>query len=230
VSTEDGTLVLLGGDELGDPVLADLLLARAPGPRVAVIPMAAAFSHPEAVALRVAEWLGPHGGRVEALMASTRADAQLGELADRLADADLVYLADGAALHLRTALRETALFEGLVALLERGGLLAASGAAATVLCDPMIDPRGGAPTVGLGLVRGFTVVTHVGHDQDDPHEEKLQRAVALCPPGLPLLGLRPGSAAVFGPVGPPELFGRGGAVVYLGGQLVDQGVGSLRLS
>ena len=227
---EHGTLILLGGDELGDPVLAELLLARARGARVAVVPTAAAFSHPEAVAIHVAEWLGEHGARVEALMATSRADAELADLADRLEAADLAYLSDGAALHLRTALRGTRLLEGLVGLRERGGVLAASGAAATVLCDPMIDPRGGAPTVGLGLVTGFTVLTHVGHDQDDPHEEKLHRAVSLCPPELPLLGLRPGSAVVFGPEGPPELYGRGGAVVYRAGQLVDEGVGSLRIS
>ena len=35
-----GTLVLLGGGEVGDPDLGSALLALAPGPRVAIIPMA----------------------------------------------------------------------------------------------------------------------------------------------------------------------------------------------
>ena len=64
------------------------LLARSPGPRaVAVIPTAAAFEHPEEVVVRVAEWLIPHGAHVEALMATSRTDADLEDLADRLADA-----------------------------------------------------------------------------------------------------------------------------------------------
>jgi len=37
---------------------------------------------------------------------------------------------------------------------EARGVLAASGAGATLVCDPMVDPRGGAYTVGLGLVSG----------------------------------------------------------------------------
>jgi cyanophycinase len=223
-----GGVALLGGGEVGEPDLATWLLEHAGGGRVAVIPTARAFEHPEAEALRVAEWLGPAGAVVEALMATSRSDANDEGLAARLEDADLAYLSDGTALHLRTTLRGTALLAGLERLVERGGLLAASGAAATVLCDPMIDPRGGAPTVGLGLVRSFTLLSHLGGDPDDPKGEKLHRAAALCPPTLPLVALPLGSGLLLGPGGSVEAFGRGGIEVYLAGVPTEDGLDVLR--
>ena len=58
-----------------------------------------------------------------------------------------------------------------------------------VLTDPMVDPRGGALTVGLGLVDKLAVVPHFGDEHDDAHGEKLERTVALAPAGLPVVGL-----------------------------------------
>jgi cyanophycinase len=225
VSSSSGTLALLGGGDVDDPSIAQALLARAPGPRVAVIPTAAAFEHPEEVVVRVAEWLIPHGAHVEALMATSRSDADLEDLADRLADADMAYLTDGAALHLRTALRSTALLEGLRAMLGRGGLVAASGGSATALCDPMIDPRGGAPTVGLGLVEDFALITHAA--DDDPRSEKLHRSIALCPATLAVVALGAGSGLFVGPGDRFEAFGRGQPAVYRAGELLDGGVDAL---
>jgi cyanophycinase len=226
MSTFPGSVAFLGGADVGDPAIAAALFARARGHRVAVIPTAAAFSHPEKAALEVAEWLSPHGGLVEALMASNREDAQLGDLAARLQDADLIYLTDGSALHLRTVLRSTALLEGIEAVLERGGLVAASGGAATVLCDPMIDPRGGAPTVGLGLVDRFCVLTHLGED-DDRHLEKLHRAISLCPAELPVIALGPGAGLFVGPHEDLEAFGGDQLSVYRGGAVLSGGLGEL---
>ncbi len=227
MATAPGTLILLGGEDLGDPELGRYLLAASVGPRVAVIPMASAFERPEQVVFEAAEWLRPLGGQVEGLMASSRADAGLTELAQRLDDADLAYVTDGTALHLRTTLKATLLFERLMAMLERGAVVAASGAAATVLCDPMIDPRGGAPTVGLGPVRAFTVVPHVGHDEDDPRQEKLHRTVMLAPASLPVVALPVGTALVCLPDGRYEVIGRGTVSVYRARELVAEGVESL---
>ena len=43
-----------------------------------------------------------------------------------------------------------------------------------VLTDPMVDPRGGALTLGLGLVDNLTVVPHFGDEHDDAHGQKLE--------------------------------------------------------
>ena len=54
-------------------------------------------------------------------------------------------------IHLRTALKDTPLWASVCGVLERGGVVAAVGASASAMCDPMTDPRGGAFTFGLGL-------------------------------------------------------------------------------
>ena len=58
-----------------------------------------------------------------------------------------------------------------------------------VLTDPMVDPRGGALTLGLGLVDSVTVVPHFGDEHDDAHGQKLERTVAMAPAGLPVVAL-----------------------------------------
>jgi len=59
----------------------------------------------------------------------------------------------------------------MLAAYHGGGVLAASGAGATLVCDPMVDPRGGAYTVGLGVVAGL-------HERDliaEPLGERAER-------------------------------------------------------
>ena len=54
-----------------------------------------------------------------------------------------------------------------------GGVLAASGAGATLLCDPMVDPRGGAYTVGLGVVKNLAVFPYHGTAADHLRERSI---------------------------------------------------------
>ena len=227
VAMQHGTVVLLGGGEVGDDVLAREILGSTPGARVAVIPTASAFEGPEAVVVAIAEWLVGHGAEIEGLMVSSRAEADLADMADRLEDASIGYLSDGTALHLRTTLKSTALFDALMAMLEKGKTVVASGASATVLCDPMIDPRGGAPTVGLGPIRAFTVVPHVGGDEDDPREEKLHRTIELASAKVPVVALPMGAGLRLASDGSVQAFGRGAINVYVDGALIPAGVSSL---
>jgi cyanophycinase len=194
---------------------------------VAIIPMASAFEQPEAAVMAVGGWLHPRGAEAEGLMASSRADADLDELANRLDDADAAYLCDGSALHLRTTLKATVLFDRLLALLDRGGVVMASGEAATVLCNPMVDPRGGAPTVGLGPVIGFTVVPHVGDDMDDPNADKLHRTVEMAPKDLSVVALRRRTGLICHPDGSVTALGDEHPTIYRGGEHVPGGPGSL---
>ena len=227
MSNPYGTLVLFGGEARGHEDLGRTLLEIAGGSRVAIVPMASAFTHPEETTIVVAGWLEALGAEVEGVMALSRTEADVEDLAARLDDADLIFVTDGSALHLRTTLKATALSTHLFAALESGRVVAASGAGATVFCDPMVDPRGGAPTVGLGPITTFTVVAHVGDDPDDVHLDKLHRTIELAPKDLPVVALPMRTGIVCRPDGTYEVIGDGHVTVYLGGQAVEAGIAAL---
>jgi cyanophycinase len=66
-----------------------------------------------------------------------------------------------------------------------------------VLCDPMVDPRGGAFTLGLGLLENMTIVPH----HDSWSEDKAHRTLQLAPKGLIVVGVDERTALVRTPMG-----------------------------
>jgi len=120
---------------------------------VVIVPTAAAFTGlTEAAVLTGAEF-DECDVRVEALMVSDRAATNDQHLIDRLARADLVVLCDGSPLHARSVWRANAFGDAINA----ASTLVAIGAVASVLGEVMIDPRGGAPTTGLGFRDGAAI-------------------------------------------------------------------------
>jgi cyanophycinase len=109
-------------------------------------------------------------------------------------------------------LKDSALFDALLASLHGGGVLAASGAGATVLCDPMVDPRGGAYTVGLGVVRNLAVFPYHGTAADHLRE----RSIDLLPKTATLVGIDEETALVHGDDGAWRVAGAGRVTVYDG--------------
>jgi cyanophycinase len=234
---ESGPLALVGGQEwsAGCDFDAELLGVTASN-RVVVLPTAAAFEQPERQVLRAAEWFGALGAEVEGLMVLSRSDAQDAGAAAIVGAADFVYLSGGSALHLRSVLKGSAVLEAIGAAWARGAVVAAAGAAATVLTDPMVDPRGGALTVGLGLVSGFTVFPLADVDAGTDgggrgvdaaggagEGEKLHRAVVLAPGGMPVIGI-PGRTAVICERRRWRSAGVGKPVVYVDGVAVSSGL------
>jgi cyanophycinase len=213
-----GTLALVGGDEWTDGCTFDVgLLAASGGTDVVVLPTAAAYQHPERVALRAAEWFVPMGARVEGLMVVDRASADDAGMAARVAGARFIYLSGGSPLHLRAVLKKSAVFDGILHALENGAVVAGAGAGAMVLTDPMVDPRGGALTLGLGVVDNLTVVPHFGDEHDDAHGQKLERTVAMAPAALPVVAL-PARTALIRDAGRTWRYeGAGTPVVFVGG-------------
>lgn len=160
--------------------------ARPAGPDVVVVTTPAAFTGEAAAALAVAGALEGADLTVEALMAPDRAAAQEPYFARRVLESDVAVLVDGAALHARSVWRATPLGEAL----REARYLAAVGAGASVLGTHMVDPRGGAPTTGLGIVDGLVIGVAAPPDQ-------LTRTRQLLGSTAPLAMLGPGSAVLW---------------------------------
>jgi cyanophycinase len=221
-----GTLALVGGDEWTEGCTFDATLLEASGGRdVVVLPTAAAYQHPERVVLRAAEWFEGLGAQVEGLMVVDRASAEDRGMAAAIEGARFVYLAGGSPLHLRAALKKSAVFEALRRAWENGAVVAGAGAGAMVLTDPMVDPRGGALTLGLGLVDNMTVVPHFGDEHDDAHGQKLERTVAMAPAHLPVVAI-PARTALIVDDGGWRAEGAGTPVVFVAGAATE-GLGAL---
>ncbi|MGH8980276.1 MAG: Type 1 glutamine amidotransferase-like domain-containing protein [Acidimicrobiales bacterium] len=223
-----GMLALVGGGEWTEGCVFDVSMLEAAGTgRVVVLPTAAAFERPERKVLAAAEWFATLGAEVEGLMVTGRGDAEDDGVAAVVREARFVYLSDGSALHLRSVLRDSKVFAALRAAWEDGAVVAGSGAGAAVLTDPMVDPRGGALTVGLGLVGRLAVVPHFGEATEDAHGEKLHRSVLLAPPGLAVVGVPERTALLRDPQGAWRAAGAGAPVVFLDGARAAGGLEGL---
>ena len=223
-----GTLALIGGGEWGDDCRAfdRDLLDRSEAKKVVVLPTAAAFEHPERAIERAQAHFDGLGAGVEGLMVLHRSEAEDQEVAATVRKARFVYLGDGSPMHLRSVLKDSPLFDALRDAYEAGAVIAASGAGATVICDPMVDPRGGAYTVGLGLVVGLAVFPYHGSAADHLRE----RSIDLLPNSASLVGIDEQTAIVRDPGGAWRAEGAGNVSVYegdvittyTGGQAVDR--------
>jgi cyanophycinase len=223
-----GTLALIAGGEFSDGCDFDgELLAASGGHEVLVLPTGSAFEHPERAVLAAAEWFEPLGGQVEGLMVVGRADAEDPGMAEVVRRHRFIYLGGSSPLHLRSVLKGSAVYAALVEAYHGGAVVAGSSAGAVVLTDPMVDPRGGALTVGLGLVPGMAVVPHFGDVAEDAHGEKLHRSVALAPAGLPVVGLPERTAVVRDPSGSWRSAGVGQVTVYVDGARAAGGLAAL---
>lgn len=207
-----GTLALVGGGEWSDAsrALDEALLAASGGREVCVLPTAAAFEGAAAVVVRARTWFEALGATVVEIPVLHRRDGEADAVLRRVRDASFLYVADGSPLHLRSVLKGSPLFDALVAAYRGGAVLAASGAGATVLCDPMVDPRGGAYTVGLGVVTGLAVFPYHGSAAQHLRERSLE----LLPRDAVLAGLDEHTALVREPSGTWRATGPGVVTLY----------------
>jgi len=188
-----GTLGLVGGAEFTPACEAidRALLAAAPTDRVVVLPTAAAFEHPDRVLDRANHWFAGLDASMVGCRVLGRPDALAAEHIDVVRASGFTYLAGGSPMHLRSVLKATPLWDALVAAWRDGGVLAGSSAGAMVLTDPMVDPRGGAFTLGLGLIPRLAVVP----EAEQWHHERMHRTLGLAK-GFPLVTLATGAALV----------------------------------
>ncbi|CAN5836357.1 hypothetical protein BH18ACT2_BH18ACT2_15040 [soil metagenome] len=186
-----GTIALQGGGPFtANDDLDRRLLADVGADRVVLLPTADAFEEPAELVATAMSWGERLGVAVEALMVLQRHDAEDPAAAEAVAAARAVYLVGDSAMHLRSVMRDTAVFAGIRSVVTGGGLVVGVGASATALGDPMLDQRGAALTLGLGLLSGVTVVPGAEMRSHDRQVRTRQLA------DVPLVELPTGSALV----------------------------------
>ena len=188
-----GVLVLTGGQDfalLNAPRSAAIMDIAPPGP-VAILAAAAAYEGLASVQSEAVAWCQANNREAIVLPVVQHHDVTDDVVAD-VNRAAVVLVCDGSPLHLRSVLKGSALVDALHGALARGAVVIASGSAATVFGDPMVDPRGGAYTVGLAFAPGLAILP----SRHDTSMHLLERARALQPQGAVLVGIAEGAALV----------------------------------
>lgn len=208
------TLALVGAGEFLPSMRAvdEHLLALSGGRRVAILPTASAPDGP-GVFERWAAMGEAHfralGAHVEAVPARTRSDCLDPEIVRRIAFADLVYFSGGKPDYLLAALAQTPAWEAVLALLERGGVVAGCSAGAMILGAfipgfrlRQLPGREALWLPAFGLVPQAVIL---------PHFNEIPRAVVR-----PWLTLRPSGTRAIGVDAGTAIVGRPGEWRVLG--------------
>ncbi|HNI35740.1 MAG TPA: Type 1 glutamine amidotransferase-like domain-containing protein [Microthrixaceae bacterium] len=212
-----GTLALVGGAEWTEGCVFDAeLLERSGGTQVVVVPTAAAYEQPQLQIDRATEWFASLGASVDVLDVYRRADALAPGAADALSSASFVYIGGGSPMHLRSVLKDTPVWDGIVGVWHRGGVVAGSAEGASVLSTYMVDARGGAFTVGLDFLDAMTVIPRFNLWSGD----KLHRTVSLAPREMAVVGIEESTALVWAD-GAWRVEGVGAVVAYRNGVRVE---------
>ena len=164
-------VVLQGGGPFtaNDEFDAQILSAHAG--YVAILPTAEAFENPDDLVQLSVAWAKRLGITTKLCAVYSRADAREDSFATIIAQAAVVYVVGDSPIHLRSTLKDTVVFDAVAA---HSCVVATAGSAAA-MCDPMVDPRGGAFALGLGLVRGVAAIT----ESEKWPDERLQRTLSL---------------------------------------------------
>jgi cyanophycinase len=179
-----------GGPFVANDDLDRALLAEVSATQVVVMPTADAYEEPGDLITAAGVWAERLGVEMTPLMVMGRSDALEPGPAAVIDAAVAVYLVGDSPIHLRSVLTDTPVWEAICALVERGGLVVGVGGSAAALCDPMTDPRGGAFTIGLGLIGQMAAAT----ETETWTEERLHRTRELA--DVTVVELPTGSAVV----------------------------------
>jgi cyanophycinase len=187
----NGILALQGGGPFAaNDILDRRLLTDSGATRAVVLPTADAFERPDRLVAAAMNWGERLDVEVEALMVMRRGEAMDNGAVEVVRRARAVYLVGDQPLHLRSVLKGTPLWKAITEVLDEGGVVTATGGSAAAMCDPMVDPRGGAFTLGLGLVVGLALVT----EAETWSVDRLHRTLKLA--NTPVVELPSGSALV----------------------------------
>jgi cyanophycinase len=216
-----GPLALVGGDEWTDGCTFDgALLAESGTDTVVVLPTAAAYESPGILVDRARSWFEGLGARIHSLPVLGRTDAFDEANVRAVREARCLYLSSGSPMHLRSVLKDTPLYDAMVEAWRGGAVLAGAAAGGAVLFDHMVDTRGGAFTVGLGLLSGFTMIPRY----DTWSHDKVRRTVDLAQRGMPVAGIEERTALLHRSGSGWTVEGAGSVHVFLDGSAADLSV------
>jgi cyanophycinase len=197
MTDEPGALALFGAESWARPGGIAAELVASAGGDVAVLPTGAAYEGPALAVAKLAAALAELGATVRPVMVLTRRDAGLPEHAEAVRAAPLICLTGGSPLHLMSVMKDSLVLDALIAAWRGGATVIGAEGGASVLSDPMIDPRGGALTVGLGLVRDLAV--YVGYRGEI--DASLERTLALAADDFPVVAIGADGGVVRDPDG-----------------------------
>lgn len=216
-----GPLAFVGGGEWQEGCSFDAeLLASSGADEVVLLPTADAYEHPELLSETATGWFADLGAEVRTLDVLRRPDALVEEHVAAVRRARFLYLSGDSPMHLRSVIKDTPLWDALVAAWQDGAVLAASAGAARLMGDPMVDPRGGAFTIGMGLVANLAVIPH--HDRWTG--DRAHRTLRLSPAGVVVAGVDERTALIRDPDGSWRTSGAGEVAVFLDGKPADLSV------
>jgi cyanophycinase len=189
----NGPIALVGGDEFTWGCDFDAqIIADVGATEVVLLPTGSAYENPGRIVELAREWFTSLGVSLRPLSVYTRLDAFDAENLAAVAGARMIYLVGASPMHVRSVLKDTPMLETLHEAWRSGAGLLGSSAGADVMCDPMVDLRGGAYTVGLGLVPGVSVIPR----SNTWSKEKIHRTVSLAPADVVVVELPERTAIV----------------------------------
>ncbi len=216
-----GTLALVGSGEYLPPMdpVDRFLLSCLPGPAdVVCLPTAAGKEGPERIAywsnLGTGHFTHLGAGRVDALPVIDRPSAENPDYAERIRGANFVYLSGGKPDYLYNTLENTPVWQAIVSVLERGGVVAGCSA--------------GAMIFGARTATGFFTGTQktFGFLEDAfvmPHFDEMPGWIANLVPALvkdlTLVGVE-GNTALVCTSGGVRVEGSGGVTIGRGGKRI----------
>jgi cyanophycinase len=189
----NGPIALVGGGEFTPGCTFDTeLIADVGASEVVLLPTGSAYENPERLVDAAGQWFTDLGVSLQTLPVYTRRDSFDADNLAAVAGARMIYIVGASPMHMRSVFKDTPLMEALHEAWRSGAALVGSGAGADVLCDPMVDQRGGAYTVGLGLVPGVAVIPR----SNTWSKEKVHRTVSLAPTDVVVVELPERTAIV----------------------------------
>ncbi len=213
-----GLIVLAGGAEFqkGMESADKFLIEQAGGPDapIVILPTAGGADGGEGIAARNGtSWFRQMGGRnVEAVMVVDKASANDANLAAKIEQAKLIYMAGGSPGFLLNSLKDSLAWQAALKAWQNGAILGGSSAGAMVMAENLLDPGSNGVIKAFGLVKAAALMPH--HNNFGRRWfDKLNKTL----PNSILLGIDE-KTTMIGNENEWRVYGKGWVTVYRAGQ------------